>query len=102
MFGLNAFIEVFPNAKTRWSHRDLAKVLGSVRSLIASVRSSSSDRNDLQTDPVNAVARSHAQVALTFSDAARASLRDWAAGHKPGHRGAHAYDLADFGLSGHL
>jgi hypothetical protein len=92
-------LEVFPNAKSLWSHRDLAKVLGSVRSLITSVRSWSSDRNDLRTDPVNTVARSHAQLALTFSDAARASAQDWAAGHKPGHRGTHAYDLADFGLT---
>ena len=35
-----------PNAKFLWSHRDPAKVLGSVCSLIAYVRSWSSDRKD--------------------------------------------------------
>lgn len=54
---------------------------------------------DLQTDPTNTVARSYAQLGLTFSDAARASVQGWADGHKPGHRGTHTYDLADYGLS---
>jgi len=137
MFALDAFVEVYPSAKFLWSHRDPAKVLGSVCSLIAYVRSWSSDRKDLtelgaeqltwwaegiqramdfrrkfgddrfvdvsfadlQTDPVNTVARSYAQLGLTFSDAARASVQDWADGHKPGHRGTHTYDLADYGLT---
>ena len=47
MFALDAFVEVYPNAKFLWSHRDPAKVLGSVCSLIAYVRSWSSDRRDL-------------------------------------------------------
>jgi hypothetical protein len=137
MFALDAFVEIYPNAKFLWSHRDPTKVLGSVCSLIAYVRSWSSGRKDLaelgaeqltwwaegieramdfrrkfgdgrfvdvsfadlQTDPVNTVARSYAQLGLTFSDAARASVRDWADGHKPGHRGTHTYDLADYGLT---
>ncbi len=44
MFALDAFVEVYPNAKFLWSHRDPAKVLGSVCSLIAYIRSWSSDR----------------------------------------------------------
>lgn len=103
VFALDAFVAVCPNAKFLWSHRDPAKVLGSVCSLIAYVRSWSSDRKfgddrfvdvsfaDLQTDPVNTVARRYAQLGLTFGDAAR--------GHKPGHRGTHTYDLADDGLT---
>ncbi len=46
MFALDAFVAAYPNAKFLWSHRDPAKVLGSVCSLIAYVRSWSSDRRD--------------------------------------------------------
>jgi len=46
MFALDAFVEAYPNAKFLWSHRDPAKVLGSVCSLIGYVRSWSSDRRD--------------------------------------------------------
>jgi hypothetical protein len=46
MFALDAFVEAYPNAKFLWSHRDPAKVLGSVCSLIAYIRSWSSDRRD--------------------------------------------------------
>jgi hypothetical protein len=137
MFALDAFVEVYPNAKFLWSHRDPAKVLGSVCSLIAYIRSWSSDRKDpeelgaeqlawwvegigramdfrrkfgddrfvdvsfadLQTDPVNAVARSYEQLGLSFTDDARAHVRLWAEDHKPGHRGTHSYDLADYGLT---
>jgi hypothetical protein len=46
MFALDAFVEAYPDAKFLWSHRDPAKVLGSVCSLIQYVRSWSSDRRD--------------------------------------------------------
>ena len=46
MFALGAFVEVYPNARFLWSHRDPAKVLGSVCSLISCVRSWSSDYRD--------------------------------------------------------
>lgn len=46
MFALDAFVDAYPNAKFLWSHRDPAKVLGSVCSLIAYIRSWSSDRKD--------------------------------------------------------
>ena len=46
MFALDAFVEAYPNAKFLWSHRDPAKVLGSVCSLIAYIRSWSSDYQD--------------------------------------------------------
>ncbi len=46
MFALDALVEAYPNAKFLWSHRDPAKVLGSVCSLIGYVRSWSSDRDD--------------------------------------------------------
>jgi len=46
MFALDALVDAYPNAKFMWSHRDPAKVMGSVCSLIRYVRSWSSDRDD--------------------------------------------------------
>jgi Sulfotransferase family len=46
MFALDALVAAYPNAKFMWSHRDPAKVMGSVCSLIRYVRSWSSDRDD--------------------------------------------------------
>ncbi|MDT5080724.1 MAG: hypothetical protein QOJ80_5361 [Mycobacterium sp.] len=46
MFSLDALVDAYPNAKFLWSHRDPAKVLASVCSLIHYVRSWSSDRDD--------------------------------------------------------
>ncbi len=137
MFALDAFVDAYPDAKFLWSHRDPAKVLGSVCSLIAYIRSWSSDRKDpeelgaeqlawwaegmrramefrrkfgddrfvdvsfaaLQTDPVTTVADSYEKLGLTFTDSARARVQEWADGHKPGQRGTHTYDLADYGLT---
>jgi hypothetical protein len=137
MFALDAFVEAYPNAKFLWSHRDPAKVLGSVCSLIAYVRSWSSDRREpeelgaeqlawwaegmrramefrskfgddrfvdvpfaaLQTDPIDTIADSYEKLGLEFTDSARAKVRRWADEHKPGHRGTHSYELADYGLT---
>jgi hypothetical protein len=137
MFALDALVQAYPNAKFMWSHRDPAKVLGSVCSLIRYVRSWSSDRDDpeelgaeqldswveatrramdfrkrfgdgrfadvpfadLQTDPVKAVATAYERLGLTFSDASERSVEQWARGHEPGTRGAHDYDLAEYGLT---
>jgi hypothetical protein len=46
MFALDALVEAYPNARFLWSHRDPAKVLASVCSLIHYTRSWSSDRDD--------------------------------------------------------
>jgi Sulfotransferase family len=46
MFALDALLDAYPDAKFLWSHRDPAKVLGSVCSLIHYTRSWSSDRDD--------------------------------------------------------
>jgi sulfotransferase family protein len=137
MFALDAFVEAYPDAKFLWSHRDPAKVLASVCSLIHYVRSWSSDRDDpgelgaeqleswaeavrraidfrkrlgdgrfvdvsfadLQADPIGTVEKSYAQLGLSFTDAARARVREWADQHKPGSRGEHTYELADYGLT---
>src|SRR5689334_3595666 len=46
VFALDALVGVYPDARFLWSHRDPAKVLGSVCSLIHYTRSWSSDRDD--------------------------------------------------------
>ncbi len=46
MFALDALLGAYPDAVFLWSHRDPAKVLGSVCSLIHYTRSWSSDRDD--------------------------------------------------------
>ncbi|BBX61840.1 sulfotransferase [Mycobacterium saskatchewanense] len=137
MFALDALVEAYPNAKFLWSHRDPAKVMASVCSLIRYVRSWSSDHNDaaelgaeqvdswveavrramgfrsragddrfadvsfadLQTDPVRTLQASYELLGLSFTDATRRSVRQWAQTHRPGAHGAHDYDLADYGLT---
>jgi hypothetical protein len=137
MFALDALVEAYPNAKFLWSHRDPAKVMASVCSLIQYVRSWSSDRDDarelgaeqvdswvegvgramdfrnrvgndrfadvsfadLQSDPVGTLRASYESLGLTFTDATLHSVKEWADGHKPGARGAHDYDLSDYGLT---
>jgi hypothetical protein len=137
MFALDALVEAYPDAKFLWSHRDPAKVLGSVCSLIQYVRSWSSDRDDAQelgaeqldcwveairramdfrkrfgdnrfvdvsfadlnSDPVGTLERSYEQLRLTFTAVARRQAQEWADGHRPGSRGEHNYQLADYGLT---
>jgi Sulfotransferase family len=137
MFALDALVEAYPNAKFLWSHRDPAKVMASVCSLIRYVRSWSSDRDDaeelgaeqvdswvegvrramdfrtrhgderfadvsfadLQTDPVRTLQTSYESLGLTFTDATLDSVTRWAQEHRPGSRGTHEYDLADYGLT---
>jgi Sulfotransferase family len=55
--------------------------------------------SDLQSDPVNTLRASYESLGLVFSETAAGSVERWAATHKPGGRGAHDYDLADFGLT---
>ena len=137
VFALDSLVGAYPNAKFMWSHRDPAKVMASVCSLIRYVRSWSSDRDDpeelgaeqleswsegirramdfrkrvgderfsdisfadLQADPVNTLAAGYRSLGLDFTDAAARSVELWAREHKPGARGAHDYDLADYGLT---
>jgi hypothetical protein len=46
MFALDSLLAAYPDAKFLWTHRDPAKVLGSVCSLIHYTRSWGSDRDD--------------------------------------------------------
>lgn len=48
VFALDALVAAYPDAKFMWSHRDPAKVMASVCSLIKYVRSWSSDRDDAE------------------------------------------------------
>jgi Sulfotransferase family len=137
MFSLDALVDAYPNAKFMWSHRDPAKVMGSVCSLIRYVRSWSSDRDDphelgaeqleswaeavrramdfrarigenrfadvafadLQSDPVAALQNAYQRLDLDFTAGTQGSIQQWAANHKPGTRGSHDYELADYGLT---
>ena len=54
---------------------------------------------DLQTDPVHTLAAGYKSLGLTFTDATMRSVQHWAREHRPGSRGAHDYDLADYGLT---
>ena len=137
MFALDALVDAYPNAKFMWSHRDPAKVMGSVCSLIRYVRSWSSDRDDprelgaeqldswaeatrramdfrrrvsddrfadvafadLQTNPVRTLEAVYQTLGLTFTDTTARSVEQWALKHRPGSRGEHNYDLADYGLT---
>lgn len=137
MFALDALVEAYPDAKFLWSHRDPAKVMASVCSLIQYVRSWSSDRNDphelgreqvdswvegvrramdfrrrngderfadvsfadLQTDPVGTLRASYQSLGLDFTDDTLHAVTQWARTHRPGSRGHHDYDLADYGLT---
>ena len=136
MFALDALVEAYPDARFLWSHRDPAKVMGSVCSLIryAAVgaatattrgtrcgtagqlgRGCSSGHGLPQTCWWRALLRRRIRgstvgpgqqlegglrvFGLGVLRAAAGSVAQWAAEHKPGTRGAHDYELADFGLT---
>ena len=54
---------------------------------------------DLQDDPVRTLQTSYAKLGLTFTDATLRAVTRWAQGHRPGGRGTHDYELADYGLT---
>jgi hypothetical protein len=54
---------------------------------------------DLQSDPVEALARGLDHIGVSFEDASRASVTQWARTHQPGSHGEHSYDMSDFGLN---
>ena len=96
------------------SDRDDAEELGAeqVDSWVEGVRRAMEFRNrmgddrfadvsfaDLQTDPVGTLQTGYEQLGLSFTDATLDSVEQWAEGHTPGSRGAHDYDLADYGLT---
>ena len=45
------------------------------------------------------LAAAYSSLGLTFTDATMRSVEQWAHEHRPGARGAHDYDLADYGLT---
>ena len=53
----------------------------------------------LQTDPIDTIAEQLRKARPRFTDSARAKVQQWADEHKPGHRGTHSYELADYGLT---
>jgi hypothetical protein len=96
------------------SDRDDAEELGAeqVDSWVEGVRRAMDFRNrmgnsrfadvsfaDLQSDPIGTLQAAYDTLGLTFTDATLASVKRWATDHRPGSRGAHEYDLADYGLT---
>jgi Sulfotransferase family len=54
---------------------------------------------DLQTNPVRTLEAAYQTLGLTFADTTARSVEQWALEHRPGSRGEHNYDLADYGLT---
>jgi len=54
---------------------------------------------DLQTDPVHTLQTAYEALGLSFTEDTLRSVTQWAREHRPGSRGAHEYDLADYGLT---
>jgi Sulfotransferase family len=54
---------------------------------------------DLQGNPLKTLAAAYESLGLDFTDATVRSVEQWAREHRPGSRGAHDYDLADYGLT---
>jgi hypothetical protein len=54
---------------------------------------------DLQTDPSGTLATAYERLGLSMADASADSIAEWAEEHKPGGRGQHDYDLADYGIT---
>jgi len=55
------------------------------------------DFDDLQTDPVGALAAAYDRLGIGFGEG-RAPVEAWARDHPPHPAGTHEFDLADFGL----
>lgn len=136
LFGLDALLAVFPDARVVMTHRDPAKVVPSVCRLAAAFRGMMADRIDLRrvgaefqgfvaealdraiaaratldparfldvnytdlvADPIATVRRVCDHFDLNFSPGFEAGARAHLQAHPQGRRGAHRYDLADFGL----
>ena len=49
-------------------------------------------------DPIAAVERAYRKLRISFTDAARARMREWAEGHRRGRLGTHEYRLEEYGL----
>ncbi len=54
--------------------------------------------DDLQSQPVEALAGALDRIDLPFDAESRLAVQGWAETHEPGSHGTHSYELADFGL----
>ncbi len=54
---------------------------------------------ELDADPLGAIERCYAVLGIPMTQAARAAIGAWAAAHRRGRRGRHAYRLEDYGLA---
>lgn len=53
---------------------------------------------DPNSDPIGTLEAGYRRLGLKFTEEAHRRVLEWADGHRPGSRGEHAYDLADYGL----
>jgi hypothetical protein len=99
-------VEIDPNAKFVWTHRDPPKSVD--RCAVSSPyyswsggRGASNGRWTSGKRPIQRTPSPEALHSFGLRSAMRrgASAQDWADGHKPGHRGTLTYDLADYGLT---
>lgn len=54
--------------------------------------------DELNADPLSAVATAYRELGVPFSDASRAAVSSWATAHPPGAHGTHEFALEEFGL----
>lgn len=53
---------------------------------------------DLQTDPIAALANGLEHIGIEFNQGSRRAVTGWASSHEPGAQGTHTYSLSDYGL----
>jgi hypothetical protein len=85
LLSLDAIIDVYPDAKFLWSHRDPAEVIGSVCDLIAYIRSWASDRDDRE--------ELGAQQVEHWAEALRRGMAFRASGHEDRFADVHFAEL---------
>jgi len=127
LFGLDALLEVYPDARIVWTHRDPAKVVPSAVSFVGTLRSMNSpvfdpgrfgaewsalevrdrvgdDRfldvqyNDLIADPVAAVTRIYEHFGLPVDEETVRRAGDFQEENPQGKHGAHEYTPEQFGF----
>jgi hypothetical protein len=68
------------------------------RSRVGDERFADVSFDELQTEPLEALARALGKIGLPFDKESEMAVRRWAQSHEPGSHGTHSYQLTDFGL----
>lgn len=94
---LRTLLEVYPDARLIWTHRDPLTATGSFRSLIKTGHMAFLERVDREW--IAAMRTLYAALGDPFTPAAEAGMRAWLADNPQGKFGRHEYKLAEFGRS---